>query len=79
MATPDQLRQFITAQPFVPFMIRMNGGRSFLVRHPENAACDQRGRALAVFDDDGTHLLEMLLVEVIEPATSPADSSGKGA
>ena len=44
MGTPEQLRALITAQPFEPFLIRMAGGRVFTVRHPENAACDFRGR-----------------------------------
>ena len=49
-----------------------------VVRHPENASCDPKGRAMAIFDDDGTHLLEMLLVEVMEPVKSPAQSGTEG-
>ena len=48
----------------------MAGGRVFTVRHPENAACDPNGRALVILDDEGIHFAEMLLVEVMEPATS---------
>ena len=44
MATREQLRAFITAQPFRPFVIRMTGGRFFTIAHPENAACDPKGR-----------------------------------
>lgn len=68
----------ITARPFQPFMVRMNGGRSFTVKHPENAACDPRGRAMTVYDEQGSHLIEMLLVEVMEPVTSPAGPGTEG-
>jgi hypothetical protein len=79
MATPEQLRALITAQPFEPFLIRMAGGRVFTVRHPENAACDLRGRALVVLDHDGIQHVEMLLVEGMEPAGSKAGREGNGA
>lgn len=77
MATREQLRTFITARPFQPFVIKMASGERFTIKHPENAACDERGRNLAVFSD-GMHLVEMLLVEVMEPATAPAQSQPDG-
>lgn len=43
MATNEQLRELTTAQPFVPFVVRMTGGRVFTVKHPENASCDLKG------------------------------------
>ena len=78
MATREQLREMITASPFRPFVIRMTGGRAFNVRHPENASCDLRGRALTVYDEAGIHSVEMLLVEVMEPVDSPATKQGNG-
>ena len=33
MATREQLRAFITEQPFRPFVIRMTGGRFFTIAH----------------------------------------------
>ena len=72
MATREQLRSMSTAQPFRPFVIKMNSGRSFTIRHPENAACDSLSRSLVVFDDEGLHHVEMFLVEVIEPVAEPA-------
>jgi hypothetical protein len=78
MVTTDQLRDMITARPFRPFLVRMNGGRSFVVKHPENAACDPRGRAMTIYDDQGSHLVEMLLVDVMEPVTSPTDPGTQG-
>jgi hypothetical protein len=36
---------------------------------------------MTVYDDEGAHLVEMLLVELIEPMTSPpqSESDGNGA
>ena len=79
MGTSGQLRTLITARPFRPFVIRLTGGQSFTVRHPENAACDLRGRELTVFDEEGMHLVEMLLVEAMEPAAAPAQSESEEA
>jgi hypothetical protein len=78
MATKEQLRALITAQPFEPFLIRMTGGRIFTIRHPENAACDHKGRALVVLDREGIHQADMLLVEVMEPVHSAPSGDGNG-
>ena len=78
MATREQLRAFTTARPFQPFIIKMASGEKFTIRHPENAACDERGRNLVVFSG-GMRLVEMLLVEVMEPVESPASNQGNGA
>jgi hypothetical protein len=67
-----------TAQPFRPFAIRLSSGRSFIIKHPENAACDQISRSLVVFDDEGMHQVEMFLVEVIEPVAAPAQPGPQG-
>jgi hypothetical protein len=78
MATPQQLRQMVRAEPFRPFLVKLAGGRSFTVRHPENVACSVNGDEMTVYDDHGVHLVEMLLVEVLEPAVSPEeDPPGK--
>ncbi len=77
MATREQLRALITAQPFQPFIIKMASGERFTIRHPENAACDVNGRSLSVYDE-GLLLVEMLLVEVMEPATMPARPQSEG-
>jgi len=77
MATPDQLRAMITSRPFQPFLIKLASGQSFTVRHPENASCDPRGRSLVVQDDDGLHLVEMLLVEVMEQVAPDGEGPGK--
>lgn len=72
MATREQLRAFQTRQPFLPFRITLGSGRTITVRHPELAACSTNGREMVVYDDDGMHLLEMLMVEILEDANEPA-------
>lgn len=64
MATPDQLRTMITVRPFLPFVVKLASGQTFVVKHPENASCDPRGRSMVVQDHDGIHLLEMLLINL---------------
>ena len=74
-----QLRQMVRAEPFRPFLVKLAGGRSFTVRDPENVACSVSGREMTVYDDKGVHLVEMLLVESLEPASTPdEDKPAKG-
>jgi hypothetical protein len=77
MATNTQVRTMQTAQPFRPFLIKLADGRHFEVRHPENVACSVNGREMTVYDDDGMHLLEMLLVVGLTPAERPASAKRK--
>ena len=72
MASREQLRAFQTRQPFRPFRLTLGRDRTFTVRHPELAACSTNGREMVVYDDDGMHLLEMLMVEILEDAPEPA-------
>jgi hypothetical protein len=78
MATPDQIRTMITSRPFLPFVVKLASGQTFTVKHPENASCDPSGRSMVVQDEEGMHLLEMLLVEVMEPLKSTARPSTEG-
>ena len=78
MATKEQLRELITTRPFQPFVVRMTDGRTFTVEHPENAACDHRGRNLVILDKRGMHFGEMLLVEVMEPVQEPPAAPPRG-
>ena len=69
MATPSQIRTMATAKPFRPYRVRLSSGHSYVITHPENAACGLEGRSteLVVFDEEGMHLLDMMLVEAVEP------------
>jgi hypothetical protein len=72
VATREQLRFLQTRQPFRPFTITLGCGRSFTVRHPELVSCSTNGREMVVHDDDGMHLIEMLLVDLLDDAGEPA-------
>jgi hypothetical protein len=78
MATADQLRELRNAAPFRPFVVKMADGREFTVEHPELVACDRAGRSMSLYDDDGLHLLEMLLIAEMRPAARPATARRKG-
>jgi hypothetical protein len=71
MATRNQVRILITAQPFRPFTVRTNSGATYTVHHPELISCTPDNREMYLHDDDGTHLLEMLCVEALEPLPAP--------
>jgi hypothetical protein len=75
MATPNQLREFIRAQPFRPFTIRMADDQTFTIRHPENAACSADGLELVILVDGGSHLLEMLMVKELAALQTPSNGS----
>jgi hypothetical protein len=77
MATREQLRTMQTQQPFEPFLVRLADGRSFEVTHPELAACSKDGRSMTLYDDDGMHLLEMLTIVELVPATRPTSARRK--
>jgi hypothetical protein len=74
MANLTQLRDMVNARPFQPFVVSI-GNRTFTILHPENAACDLRGKDLVLFDKQGMHHVDMRLVEILEPVQS-ADESG---
>jgi hypothetical protein len=76
MATREQIRQMVRAEPFQPFTVNLAGGRSFTVRHPENIACSVNGREMVVYDDKGMHLVEMLLVEAVQPPSKARKRKG---
>jgi len=68
-----------TAQPFRPFLIKLADGRAFRVNHPEVVSSSLNGRELVVHDEDGMHLLEMLLVaEMTRVPAEPAKADGNG-
>jgi hypothetical protein len=77
MATNQQVRVMIRAEPFRPFLVKLADGRQFEVRHPENIACAPSGREMTVYDDAGMHLLEQLLVAELVPITQPSSARRK--
>jgi hypothetical protein len=78
MATIEQFRESLHGAPFVPFTVRLVDGRSLVVRHPDFAATDPKGRQLTIFDDDAMHRIDLrLVVEITVPIQAETDSGGK--
>lgn len=79
MMTANRLVNYVTAEPFRPFRIKMTGGDAFEIPHPEMV---QVGRTTATIftwmtDDGGSQKerereISILLIESIEPFRSAA-------
>jgi len=80
MATSNQVREAMKAQPFRPFLIRLADGRNFRVEHPEFAMLGPNGMELLfVGDDQGIHQIYVpLIVEIDTPSTQPAQPGREG-
>ena len=74
MASSNQIRDLMHAQPFRAFTIHLVDGRTFFVKHPDFIAIstDGRHRDLTVHDDDGVHLIDLNLVVQLHPTPTPA-------
>jgi|GraSoiStandDraft_2_1057267.scaffolds.fasta_scaffold1287023_1 hypothetical protein len=77
MATRDQVRTMQRAEPFRPFLVKLADGRQFRVTHPELISCSANGREMVIHDDDGMHLIEMLLVVEMTPQPGPTSARRK--
>ncbi len=83
MMSFQRIGSYITAEPFRPFRIQMNGGRTFEIRHPEMV---QLGRTtMTIFTDmsedpdlakDRRIEVSLLLIESVEPLDSAVHSQG---
>ncbi len=70
MMTYRKLGEYVTAEPFRPFRIRMASGQAFEFRHPEMILVGRTSARIyeAVGDDrEAWHDVSMLLMETIEP------------
>lgn len=62
------IKEFAQANPFAPFVVRLNDGRRFTVPHPDYVSVSPLGGRVIIFDaqDHGTHI-SPLLVASVEP------------
>jgi hypothetical protein len=68
----DTIREAMRRQPFVPFKLRMNDGREYLVPHPDYLAVAHRH---VYFVDPTTEtgiFLDIVLIASLEPQAVPA-------
>jgi len=77
VATREQVRTMQTSQPFRPFLVKLDDSRHFRITHPELISCSANGREMVIHDDEGMHLIEMLLVVEMVPQTGPVSARRK--
>ena len=74
---PDDLLTWTRATPFVPFRLRMTGGRTFDIRHPEMVRVGRSTVNIYTFAGEPAdpyermEILSLLLIESIEPLEAP--------
>ena len=71
--TAQELLDYVQAQPFRPFRIRMNSGRTFDIRHPEVVRVGRRDLLIFTFVSDTPNVYDrwesvsLLLIESVAP------------
>ena len=78
MMTYRKLGEYVAAEPFRPFRIRMASGHSFDIRHPEMILVGRTSaRVHTVTETDQNekwHDASLLLMETVEPLDAPVSS-----
>jgi len=71
MMTSRKLVEYVAAEPFRPFRVKMASGQSFDIRHPEMILVGRKSARLYWATGDGLHEkwhdLSLMLLETIEP------------
>jgi hypothetical protein len=71
--TPREVLNYVQANPFRPFQIRMNGGRTFDIRHPEMVRVGRRDLLIFTLVSDAPEVYDrwenesLLLIESLSP------------
>jgi len=74
---PQEILSYVHAQPFRPFRVRRNSGRTFDVRHPEMVRVGRRELLLFSFVSDTPDIYDrwetvsLLLIESISHLDAP--------
>jgi hypothetical protein len=70
MMTSRKVHDYVSAEPFRPFRIKMASGQSFDIRHPEMILVGRTSVRIYTADGDDNekwHDVSLLLMETIEP------------
>ncbi|MGC1481430.1 MAG: hypothetical protein WA771_13085 [Chthoniobacterales bacterium] len=68
---PPAIREFLEAQPFQPFSIRLPDGERVLIPTADHAFLSPAGRRLLVFsDDDRMRTFDPILISELESAAT---------
>jgi hypothetical protein len=79
MMTYRKLGEYVAAEPFRPFRIRMASGQSFDIKHPEMILVGRTSARVHDAEGDGNEAwrdVSLLLMETIEPMDAPAHQKG---
>ncbi len=74
---PQEILNYLRAQPFRPFRIRMNSGRTFDIRHPEMIRVGKRDVLIFDFVSDSPEVYDhwenvaLLMIEALSPLEAP--------
>ncbi|MBX9680704.1 MAG: hypothetical protein K2X38_18265 [Gemmataceae bacterium] len=84
MFTMHTLGQWITAEPFRPFRIKMASGQTFEIRHPEMISVGRSSATLSFFLSDSvdeanqrSREISLMLIESVEPLDVPVRNEAK--
>ena len=75
--SPQEVLNYLQAQPFRPFRIRMNSGRTFDIRHPEMVRVGRRDLLIFTFVSESPGVYDrwenvaLLLIESLSPLEAP--------
>jgi len=75
--TPQEILNYLKAQPFRPFRVQMNSGRTFDIRHPEMVRLGRRDMLIFTFVSDLPDVYDrwenvsLQLVESLAPLEAP--------
>ena len=81
MITSSKLIEYVSAEPFLPFRLKMASGRTYEIRHPEMILVGRNSVRVYTNLDvnrDATpqwHDVSMMLMETIEPMAVSAGSA----
>lgn len=65
--TIDAIKEAVHAEPFRPFKLRLAGGPTISVMHPDYIAFGPKGRTVVVYrEDDSFKILDTILISEIE-------------
>ena len=65
--TPEEIREYHEASPFVPFTLRLSSGRALTVEHPEFMHVPPVGSQIVVWSQEGySRVVDASAVEEID-------------
>ena len=82
MMTFGKIGEYVQAEPFRPFRIKMASGQTYEIRHPEMILVGRN--SVRVYGSHGTadesppqwHDVSMMLMETLEPLVVPSAATG---